>query len=78
MFPFQYVGRWRLIESYYAEAQNGTCNEATYTLNNNGVEVFNTQVINQQLNTITGLATVASTDGSAKLQVTFPGSKLYN
>ncbi|CAH2044979.1 unnamed protein product, partial [Iphiclides podalirius] len=68
----RYGGRWRLIESYFAESQRGTCNEATYTVTNNGIEVFNTQVVNQQLATITGLATVASTDGSAKLQVTFP------
>ncbi|KPJ13950.1 Apolipoprotein D [Papilio machaon] len=70
----RYSGRWRLIESYFAEQQSGTCNDATYTLNNNVVEVYNTQVRNQQLDTINGTATLASTDGSAKLLVTFPGS----
>ncbi|XP_068619407.1 uncharacterized protein [Battus philenor] len=71
----RYGGRWRLIESYPAEAQTGTCNDATYTLNSSGVvEVFNTQVINQTLDTVNGYATVASTDDSAKLHVYFPGS----
>ncbi|CAK1583857.1 unnamed protein product [Parnassius mnemosyne] len=69
----RYAGRWRLIESYPLESQTGTCNDATYRINNNLVEVFNTQVINQQLDTMNGTARVTSTDGSAKLQITFPG-----
>ncbi|XP_013135715.1 PREDICTED: uncharacterized protein LOC106101136 [Papilio polytes] len=70
----RYLGRWRLIESYFTEQQTGTCHDATYTLNNNIVDVYNTQVINQQLDTINGTATLATTDGSAKLLVNFPGT----
>ncbi|KPI92172.1 Apolipoprotein D [Papilio xuthus] len=70
----RYLGRWRLIETYFTEQQSGTCNDATYTLNNNVVDVYNTQVINQQLDTINGTATLATTDGSAKLLVNFPGT----
>ncbi|CAH0728579.1 unnamed protein product, partial [Brenthis ino] len=71
-----YLGRWRLIESYYQESQDGSCNEATYTLNadNSTVSVYNTQVLDQQLSTITGSARAASDDGSGKLLVTFPGT----
>ncbi|CAG5005077.1 unnamed protein product [Parnassius apollo] len=68
----RYAGRWRLIESYPLESQTGTCNDATFSLNNNVVEVFNTQVINQELDTLNGTAIVTSTDGSGKLQVIFP------
>ncbi|KPJ05890.1 Apolipoprotein D, partial [Papilio xuthus] len=73
-----YLGRWRLIETYFTEQQSGTCNDATYTLNNNVVDVYNTQVINQQLDTINGTATLATTDGSAKLLVNFPGKRKFD
>lgn len=75
MLQFQYQGTWRLIESYPAEFQSGDCNDATYTLNGSSVIVFNTQVIKQTLDTITGSAVLASTDGNGKLLVTFPGSE---
>uniref|UniRef100_A0A2A4JTJ4 Lipocalin/cytosolic fatty-acid binding domain-containing protein n=1 Tax=Heliothis virescens TaxID=7102 RepID=A0A2A4JTJ4_HELVI len=68
----RYTGRWRLIESYYSDFQEGTCNAATYTTNNDGtVAVYNTKVVEEQLNSITGSAVLAS-DGSGKLTVTFP------
>ncbi|XP_072929716.1 uncharacterized protein [Epargyreus clarus] len=70
----RYEGLWRLIESYPAEFQNGDCNDATYTLSGSSVIVYNTQVINQRLDTITGSAVLASNDGSGKLLVTFPGT----
>ncbi|XP_063387670.1 uncharacterized protein LOC134673601 [Cydia fagiglandana] len=73
--PTRYVGRWRLIESYSSEFQTGTCNDATYTIQNDGsVLVYNTQVIDEALDTITGSAVLATADGSGKLIVTFPGA----
>lgn len=71
--PTRYLGRWRLIQTYYAEFQVGTCQEATYSANADGsVLVYNTEVINQELDSITGSAVLATTDGSGKLLVTFP------
>lgn len=73
MLCFQYTGQWYDIESYYDAFQTGTCNDALYTLNPEGVvDVFNTQVLELELDTINGTAVVASTDGSGKLDVTFP------
>ncbi|XP_061721996.1 uncharacterized protein LOC133528577 [Cydia pomonella] len=73
--PTKYEGRWRLIESYASEFQDGTCNDATYTIQNDGsVLVYNTQVIDETLDTITGSAVLATADGSGKLLVTFPGA----
>ncbi|GBP17935.1 Apolipoprotein D [Eumeta japonica] len=70
--PFRYEGLWRNIESYAAEFEDGTCNEATYTIDTNGeVIVYNTQVLNQALDDITGRAALEYDDGSAKLIVTF-------
>ncbi|XP_063831228.1 uncharacterized protein LOC135080516 [Ostrinia nubilalis] len=71
----RYLGVWHNIEWYPSSFQEGTCNNAEYTLGDNGVIVFNTQVINQTLDTITGLAVpVPSENGSAILEVTFPGA----
>ncbi|XP_045533460.1 uncharacterized protein LOC123720756 isoform X1 [Pieris brassicae] len=68
----RYLGRWRMLETYHSEFQRGTCNDATYTLLNDGtVSALNSQVINEELDTITGIAS-ASSDGSAKLSVKFP------
>ncbi|XP_052744153.1 uncharacterized protein LOC112046433 [Bicyclus anynana] len=71
-----YLGRWRLIQSYPQKSQTGTCNEANYSLNPDGstVDVYNTQVINQELDSINGTAILAANDGNAKLLVTFPNS----
>lgn len=65
-----------MIESYASDFQSGGCNEATYTPGTDGtVDVYNTQVIDQRLDTMTGVAEVASTDGSGKLKVQFPNGK---
>lgn len=66
------MGKWYDIQSYPQMFQDGTCSTANYTLTGSGVEVFNTQVIGQQLDTINGFAVPASNDGSAKLIVSFP------
>ncbi|XP_039757924.1 uncharacterized protein LOC120632183 [Pararge aegeria] len=72
----RYLGRWRRISSYPEPFQIGKCNEATYSLNADGstVDVYNTQVINGELDTINGTAIIASNDGSAKLWVNFPNT----
>lgn len=64
---------WYDIESYPSEYQNGTCAKAEYELGlSDTVNVTNTQVVAQRLDIIQGTAVVVSTDGSAKLEVTFP------
>lgn len=65
------MGLWHDIESYPEAFQDGTCNNAFYTLIDGVVDVFNTQVIGQTLDTIRGTAVITSTDGSAKLEATF-------
>lgn len=72
LFFKQYEGTWFDIESYPAGFQSGTCNTATYTLKGGVVEVFNTQVVDQELDTINATAVPTFADGSAKLTVTFP------
>ncbi|XP_069360734.1 uncharacterized protein [Maniola hyperantus] len=67
-----YLGQWYDIASYNTAFQDGTCNSAYYSLGDGVVDVFNTQVIDQRLDTMTGIAVVVSQDGSAKLDVTFP------
>lgn len=66
------MGLWHEIESYPSTFQSGTCNNARYALVDGVVDVYNTQVINQTLDDIRGIAVIASDDGSAKLNVTFP------
>lgn len=68
----QYLGLWHDIESYPSGFQEGQCHNALYTLRGDVVDVFNTQVINQNLDTIRGTAVPISDDGSGKLLVTFP------
>ncbi|KAI5642834.1 lipocalin / cytosolic fatty-acid binding protein family domain-containing protein [Phthorimaea operculella] len=70
--PVAYMGLWHDIQAYPSSFQGGQCNNAFYTLVDGVVDVFNTQVINQTLDTINGEAVIASNDGSAKLDVTFP------
>ncbi|RVE53897.1 hypothetical protein evm_001559 [Chilo suppressalis] len=67
-----YLGLWRSVQTYQSEFQNGTCIQATYIPSEEGVIVYNTQVINQTLDTINGTAVVGSTDGSGLLLVSFP------
>lgn len=69
------MGLWHEIESYPSVFQTGTCNNAYYSLDLTTaiVDVFNTQVINQQLDTINGSAVIADdAAGTGKLVVTFP------
>lgn len=66
------MGLWYDIESYPQEFQNGTCSTATYTLTSEGVEVYNTQVLDETLDYIYGSAVPEFDDGQAKLIVTFP------
>lgn len=68
----QYLGVWYDIQSYPSDFQDGTCNTAEYSQGNNGVHVYNTQVVDQTLVSISGNAVLEpSNDGSAKLKVTF-------
>lgn len=69
------MGTWRLIETYFADFQVGTCNTAHYSEGNNNVLVVNTQIVDQRLDTVTGTAVPAGTGGLGKLLVTFPSSK---
>lgn len=71
------MGRWLLIETYPTVNQKGECNDALYSLNsdNSTVDVYNTEVLDQELLTINGTAVLAYNDGSAKLNVSFPTSK---
>ncbi|OWR44741.1 chlorophyllide A binding protein precursor, partial [Danaus plexippus plexippus] len=70
----RYMGRWYNIESYPATSINGTCSKALYTLMDNYVQVNNSQVVNQRLDSITGSAVINSTDLSGKLLVSFPST----
>lgn len=74
------MGRWYNIESYPATSINGTCSKALYTLMDNYVQVNNSQVVNQRLDSITGSAVINSTDLSGKLLVSFPrpGNSKYD
>lgn len=65
------MGLWHDIRSYPENFQTGTCQNANYELVDGVVDVLNTQVINQTLDTMTGIAVIASNDGSARLNVTF-------
>lgn len=65
----QYMGLWHEIERYPTPFQFGGCNNAFYTLGDGEVDVFNTQVLDEKLLTINGVA-VPVADG--KLVVSFP------
>ncbi|XP_049878078.1 uncharacterized protein LOC126375226 [Pectinophora gossypiella] len=64
-----FLGTWNEIYSYYSENANGSCARAEYSAGNGVVNVVNSQVYNQTLDTITGFANV-SADNPAKLNVT--------
>lgn len=68
----QYQGIWYDMESYPQEFQDGTCPTAQYTLNGGIVNVLNTQVRGQTLDTIEATAVLAGNPSEAKLIVTFP------
>ncbi|KPJ17093.1 Apolipoprotein D [Papilio machaon] len=65
----RFTGVWHQISKYYTENEGGSCTRAEYTLSDGGVTVLNSEVVNQRLLTISGRATVSTTDGSAKLIV---------
>lgn len=67
---FQYLGLWHDIESFPTPFQFGTCSNAYYSLGEAGVNVYNTQVINETLDFINGVATLVGNE--AKLVVSFP------
>nr|ANC90402.1 polycalin [Spodoptera exigua] len=68
----RYLGKWYELARYPQPNQSGQCNSAEYgSLPNNAVSVLNSQVINEELSTITGQAVLASTDGTGQLSVTF-------
>ncbi|KAG7297779.1 hypothetical protein JYU34_018521 [Plutella xylostella] len=68
--PIRYEGTWYNIESYHTGFQGGECNTARYTLNSQGsFDVLNSQVTNQQLQTVSG---TAETVESGKFVVTLP------
>lgn len=66
------MNKWHNILSYPTRFQDGTCVNAYYTLTNDGVNVLNSQVNDQRLETMSGVAVPSSNDGSAKLVVSFP------
>lgn len=69
----QYLGLWHDIESYPSGFQEGECPNALYTLPYDVVDVLNTQVINQNLDTMRGTAVPESVDDdSGKFLVSFP------
>ncbi|XP_026760679.3 uncharacterized protein LOC113519703 [Galleria mellonella] len=72
--PNRYLGLWHNIESYASKFQTGTCSNAYYSAeaDNGEIGVFNTQVINQTLDTINGIASVPDPEEPAKFVVSFP------
>ncbi|CAK1550413.1 unnamed protein product [Leptosia nina] len=70
----QYSGTWYQIEKYHQRYEGGNCTGARYTFNRNSdtVTVLNWHVVNGVLDTITGNATVISSDGSGRLRVSLP------
>ncbi|XP_047512727.1 uncharacterized protein LOC125054729 isoform X2 [Pieris napi] len=64
-----FLGRWRLISSYYTHRQSGECNQVDYSREGSTIRVRNMHITNSELSTVSGSATV-SADGSGKLRVT--------
>ncbi|XP_063539025.1 uncharacterized protein LOC134748235 [Cydia strobilella] len=64
-----FSGIWHETSSYYSANAVGTCARAEYTLIGTTVDVVNSQVLNQRLETITGTATLIGTDQSGRLNV---------
>ncbi|CAF4867620.1 unnamed protein product [Pieris macdunnoughi] len=63
-----FLGRWRLISSYYTRRQSGECNQLDYSREGSTIRVRNMHITNSELSTVSGSATV-SADGSGKLRV---------
>lgn len=69
------MGTWNTIEMYPSSSQGGTCSNAFYELTaDNKVNVVNSHIVGQELLTASAVAVLASDDGTAKLEVTFPSS----
>jgi len=68
----KYTGEWIEVSRYPQTTQSGQCTRAKYELLTDGaVSILNSQVVNEELATISGEAVVASSDGTGKLKVTF-------
>ncbi|PZC77812.1 hypothetical protein B5X24_HaOG202923 [Helicoverpa armigera] len=65
----RFSGVWHQISSYETPNTNGACVRSEFSRSNEGVNIVNSEVVNQQLLTLDGHATVSSTDNSAKLSV---------
>ncbi|XP_045533466.1 uncharacterized protein LOC123720757 isoform X2 [Pieris brassicae] len=63
-----FLGRWRLISSYYTHRQSGECNQLDYSREGTTIRVRNMHIIDSELRTVSGSATV-SADGTGKLRV---------
>lgn len=66
------MGLWHDIQSYPTRFQEGTCNNALYTWFDLVIDILNTQVIEQNLDTIRFTAVPSSNDDSGKLLVSLP------
>ncbi|XP_022123845.2 uncharacterized protein LOC110999209 [Pieris rapae] len=63
-----FLGRWRLISSYYTHRQSGECNQLEYFREGSTIRVRNMHITDSELSTVSGSATV-SADGTGKLRV---------
>ncbi|XP_042866947.1 apolipoprotein D-like [Penaeus japonicus] len=71
----QYLGRWYEIERFFNPFQDGTCVTADYALFPNGsVSVRNTDLLEGEINTIDGVATLTDDPSVGQLFVEFPFS----
>lgn len=66
------MGVWYNIESYPQFFREGTCSRTSYGLTEEGINIFNTQVVDETLDSVIGLAvTDPSETGEARLTVSF-------
>lgn len=71
----RYLGRWYEIERFFAPFQTGDCVTADYGLLTNGsVSVVNTEVVEGELNSVRGFATLGPNPLEGRLVVQFPFS----
>nr|ACB54956.1 polycalin [Helicoverpa armigera] len=67
-----YLGTWYEIARYPQPTQQGQCNRATYGDAGNGiVSVLNEQVLSESLASISGIASVMTSDNTGIITVTF-------
>lgn len=77
-YHLQFLGVWHQIAAYQSENANGTCNRAQYSDGGSVVNVVNSQIVGQELLTISGSASLVGTSGNGHLNVTLeisPGGK---